>query len=306
MAPFRRTPTDREPSAFAPDGIVVLGMHRSGSSSLVNLLCHLGLMGPHDPMDSKPDNPEGFGESLGITHLDDLLLYELGGAWQCPPLAATLDFDDPEWIERGRSAFTTAFGARREATGWVLKDPRVSLLLPFWRRVLGRDRLRVLCAFRSPEQVVASLASDRRGSSQITNSSLAIANWERYNRSMLLHLNSDDVVLFADFDRVLHDEEYQTDFARALAGFIAPLVSLTPQQIAHGLHERMDWGKTTARQEPGPLSPERAALRDLLEGTREDLTRRPGPIGPEDPSSESLFIEHRQCEDPKSCHHISG
>lgn len=285
---------------------MVLGMHRSGTSSVVNLLSHLGLHGPQDPMNPKPDNPEGFGESLGITHLDDLLLYRLGGAWQCPPPSSALDFDDPDWIERGRAAFTTSFGGRDEARGWVLKDPRISLLLPFWRRVLGRERLRILCVFRSPEQVVASLASERRGSSQMTNEVLAMANWERYNRSMLEQLGPDDTVLFADFDRLLHDEEYRQAFAPAAAAFLSPVMETSPASVAVGLEERLSWGKTTSRTSPGVLSPEREALRWTLDRTRTHLDGTPGAVGPEDPSTEELFLEHRQCEDPKTCHHVSG
>lgn len=306
MKIFSRRSGDPDPEAFAPEGIIVLGMHRSGTSSIVNLLSHLGLIGPRDAMNPKPDNPEGFGESLGVTHLDDLLLYRLGGAWQCPPLSESLDFDDPTWIERGQDAFTTAFGARADATGWVLKDPRISLLLPFWRRVLGRRHLRVLCVFRSPEQVVASLASERRGSSQMTNAALALANWERYNRAMLEHLSEDDTILFADFDRLLHDEDYRDAFAPALSAFIAPIIKASPSKVVRGLDHRLSWGKTTARQQPGHLSAERDGLRSVLEDTRHHLGERPRTLGSEDPSTEALFIEHRRCEDPKTCHHVTG
>jgi hypothetical protein len=303
---FRRSTVDQHQAAFAPEGIVVLGMHRSGTSSIVNLLSHLGFKGPMDPMKPKPDNPEGFGESLGITRLDDLLLYRLGGAWQCPPLSASLEFDDPDWIERGRAAFTTAFGSRNEAHGWVLKDPRISLLLPFWRRVLGPRPLRILCVFRPPEQVVASLASDRRGSSQMTNEALAIANWERYNRAMLEHLEPDDIILFADFDRLLHDEDYRGTFAPALSRFLSPVSPVTASRAAEALEERISWGKTTSRQVPGPLSPERAALRAALEETRLHLDTPPSSLALEDPDTEALLIEHRRCEDPKTCHHVWG
>ena len=46
--------------------ILVLGMHRSGTSALTTALGHLGAVLPRDPMPASADNPGGYQESRAI------------------------------------------------------------------------------------------------------------------------------------------------------------------------------------------------------------------------------------------------
>ena len=64
--------------------IVVLGMHRSGTSALSRLLTFHGFSQPNDLMPPKKDNPKGFWESVGCQILNDTILASLGGAWDDP------------------------------------------------------------------------------------------------------------------------------------------------------------------------------------------------------------------------------
>ncbi len=273
---------------------------------MVHLLKALGLSGPLDPMNPKPDNPDGFGESLAIVDFDDTLLFDRGGSWQCPPEERFVNETDPHWVNLGRTAFSKAFGENEVAAGWMLKDPRVSLVVPVWRRILNRKNLRVLCCFRSPEQVVHSMASERRGSSQITREELSLANWERYNRSIIDSLLPDDTVLFADFERLLTDDTYRNRFAKDLATFLRPLVKTDARAARQAITEKLHWGKTTARGVPMTLSPERSDLHRVLEEAAEYSSRIPPLLGPEDPATEILLAEHRRCEDKTCCPHVSS
>ena len=273
---------------------------------MAHLLGALGLNGPLDSMNPKLDNPDGFGESLGVVDIDDSLLFDRGGSWQCPPEEQLLDESDPHWIRQGRDAFITAFGEGTNARGWVLKDPRMCLLLSFWRRVLNRKHLRILCCFRSPEQVVDSMASKRRGISQLINTELSLANWERYNRSIVDSLQPDDTVLFADFERLLTDNAYQNEFASDLSRFLRPLVKTNARAVHKAITENLHWGKTTARRVPITLSPERSHLHRILEETAKQPSLIPPLRGPEDPATEILFAEHRRCRDKTSCSHVTG
>ena len=62
-------------------GILVLGMHRSGTSAVAGMLGDLGCRLPSDLMEASPMNPKGFSESTSISMLDDELMERLGSSW---------------------------------------------------------------------------------------------------------------------------------------------------------------------------------------------------------------------------------
>jgi GT2 family glycosyltransferase len=162
--------------------VLVVGMHRSGTSATTGVLRLLGLAMPraHDLMPAAHDNAQGHLESRMLSAFDDKLLADAGGSWQRPPVLA------PGWhrqaaIESSRLAapgvFEAAFGTVEGPVAW--KDPRASLLLEFWRDVLDRPLVAILSC-RDPLEVAASLEA-RDGIAAATG----IALWERYQRSAL-------------------------------------------------------------------------------------------------------------------------
>jgi len=142
--------------------VCVTGMHRSGTSIVAGALPFLGveLGDPARMLKPGADNPKGYFEIQGVVQLDDELLAQLGGAWDQPPVL------DPGWERaaalepfRARAAgvLDDAFGpapARAPLIAW--KDPRLSLLLPFWRTVAPIETTVVVV--RDPVEVAASLA----------------------------------------------------------------------------------------------------------------------------------------------------
>jgi hypothetical protein len=110
--------------------------------------------------------------------LDDEVLAQLGGAWDQPPVL------DPGWEHaaelepfRARAAviLDDTFGpeaGRPAVIAW--KDPRLSLLLPFWRTVTPIATTVVVV--RDPVEVVASLAVRRYA----VDAAQAASLWLRY------------------------------------------------------------------------------------------------------------------------------
>jgi GT2 family glycosyltransferase len=140
--------------------ILVLGMHRSGTSAITRVLSLLGADLPSNLMPAaEGDNEAGFWESLGVYHLNDEILASVGSSW-----------DDwrrfnPDWF---RSAVRNPFKARgleileQDFPGsslFVLKDPRFCRLLPFWLEVLHEFHVEPACVLpiRNPLDVAASL-----------------------------------------------------------------------------------------------------------------------------------------------------
>lgn len=138
---------------------VVLGMHRSGTSSVAGALTLLGAAAPRTLMQAAADNPTGFWESEKITEFNDEVLHAAGSSW--------LDWGalDPavfsgEHAEHFHSAsrwlIRTEF---RGAETIVLKDPRICRAYPFWREALldsGYAPM-VVSPLRPPIEVAESL-----------------------------------------------------------------------------------------------------------------------------------------------------
>ena len=187
--------------------VCVTGMHRSGTSFIAGALQFLGvdLGAPDRHMRPGPDNPKGYFEVQAIMQLNDELLAHLGGAWDEPPVL------DPGWElgaglapfrDRADAILADTFGPPDEWPARIAwKDPRLSLLMPFWRTVTEISA--TIVVVRDPVEVVASLGA--RGYS--VGPSQAAGLWLRYlfaasadNPGRLLVRHSD---IFDDLSRTV-------------------------------------------------------------------------------------------------------
>jgi glycosyltransferase involved in cell wall biosynthesis len=132
-------------------------MHRSGTSLTAGLLRLLGAdLGPQDgllPPDDR-DNPRGYWERLEVMDLNNELLARLSGSsWAPPPLPAGWE-SSPE-LDDVRDRARSVLDGFDPSRVWVVKDPRLSLTLPFWLPLV--DKSAALVCVRSPRDVAASL-----------------------------------------------------------------------------------------------------------------------------------------------------
>src|ERR1700691_3358495 len=138
-------------------GVLVLGMHRSGTSALAGALEAMGFdVGPdEDVMPADDGNPEGYFELLSVVRANDELLAQFGGRWDSPP-----DLESDWTTSDAALGFVDAarelLGGLCEDDHYLLKDPRISLLLPLWRQVTN-DRDCAVVVVRDPLEVSASL-----------------------------------------------------------------------------------------------------------------------------------------------------
>ena len=114
--------------------IVVLGMHRSGTSVLTRGLQGLGVHLGDDFVDTQPDNPTGYWENKGIVDLNERLLDVFGLNWESISL-----IHDAQWKGSEVQALRTEAAAYLQTHFlrhplWGFKDPRTIRLLPFWRQ----------------------------------------------------------------------------------------------------------------------------------------------------------------------------
>lgn len=140
--------------------LVVLGMHRSGTSAIARCLNLLGAgIGEH-LIPANWGNERGFWEDEAVVEADRALLESQGLTWHDPrPLPAGWERSESAGAVRGRVVDIVRHEAERNRL-WVVKDPRMSRLLPAWQSVfreVGCEPCYVL-ALRSPAEVAASQA----------------------------------------------------------------------------------------------------------------------------------------------------
>ncbi len=148
------------PARLANRAVLVLGMHRSGTSALSGALALLGLDAGRDLAPADPAiNARGYWEHSGIVCIHNALLDELGSSWEdCRPL--------PEgWSSLpGVAPFRAALIAQlrrdfADSPFWLLKDPRLCRLLPLWLCILAELDCRpaFVLNIRHPLEVAQSL-----------------------------------------------------------------------------------------------------------------------------------------------------
>ncbi len=148
-----------EDPKLAKTALIVLGMHRSGTSALAGVVGHLGAALPQDLMAGTEMNAKGFFESNRIMKLNDSLLDAAGTTWWDPRRFPDdwLDSDAAEpFLAEAVDTLALDYG---EAPVFVMKDPRVCRLMPFWRKALTRFGARplVIHTHRPPLDVAPSL-----------------------------------------------------------------------------------------------------------------------------------------------------
>jgi hypothetical protein len=139
--------------------VVVLGMHRSGTSSAAGTFVRLGAAAPRHLIAPNPGNERGFWESRVIVDLNDAILAAGGSDWRDwrrfnPERIDGLEADGLR--TRAKAALAEEFG---DAGLAVMKDPRMCRLMPFWGPVFEEARwsVRALLPIRSPLEVAWSL-----------------------------------------------------------------------------------------------------------------------------------------------------
>src|SRR5262245_40061722 len=139
--------------AAAVRPVCVVGMHRSGTSLVTQLLHSCGLYLGHDDdlMPPGPDNAAGFWENTKFVGINDEVLNALGGGWDCPPPPPD-NWTTDRRLQRRASVLLRQFLGRGP---WGWKDPRTSLTLPFWKGCCPNSR-EVVC-LRNPLEVALSL-----------------------------------------------------------------------------------------------------------------------------------------------------
>lgn len=140
--------------------VVVLGMHRSGTSAITRGLKVLGVdLGDNLLPAESGNNEKGFFEDATITAYNEELLADLGHSWDSLLPIRREELDSPVAQNHKARALEHLREKLSEIKCFGVKDPRMSRLLPFWQEIFAELGLQVsyVIAFRNPINVAHSL-----------------------------------------------------------------------------------------------------------------------------------------------------
>ena len=252
--------------------LVVLGMHRSGTSAVTGALAAMGASAgdPASLLDASPGNPRGYFERRDVVAANESMLARRVRE----QLGDELDdgaFDDPgtldgfAWLlgaflpaDTGRQAGTGAVSdpaaclraLRREAPeapALLLKDPRLCLTLPAWRP--AASQWLVVLALREPAAVARSLAK-RNG----LRADTADALWRAHLRGALMHSRGLPRVAI-DYDRLLAEPATTLD---EVAGFLRGNAVALPADATERAAATIDPALRRSAGQDGPAHDEGA------------------------------------------------
>jgi glycosyltransferase involved in cell wall biosynthesis len=152
------------PSEESSRVIVVLGMHRGGTSIVARALNLLGIELGDDLLSAAPDNPTGYWESRTVLTINEAVLTTFGMTWDSVIPIDPNNWELPKIKELQLDALDKLRKKFRNARLWGFKDPRTARLLPFWQRVFRHLNVTetYVIALRNPLNVVKSLAAPDR------------------------------------------------------------------------------------------------------------------------------------------------
>jgi hypothetical protein len=195
--------------------ICIIGMHRSGTSMVAQLLHQARLfLGSADQLlRADSSNQDGHFEHLGFLKINGALLRHFGGSWEFPP-----DLE-PGWetyasLAELRSSARALLETFSGKLPWGWKEPRTTILLPFWRSVI--PNLRFVICVRSPLEVAKSLA--KRNKIPIER---GVFLWNRYMRAAIQDTESCPRI-FAYYEDFFTDAVSEANRLISFCGLQAP------------------------------------------------------------------------------------
>ena len=183
------------------DVVVVLGMHRSGTSALAKALELFGVDLGQNLMAASEHNPKGYFEDNELVEINNRIYAKASSNWSSIQFLEPANLLGPRFEKEQKEA--REFLERKLAQGNPigLKDPRLCRTLPLWEKIFVEMgiRVRYLMPFRNPFEIAASL---QKRDGMTTDYGLTL--WGSYQTDALRHTEGKSR-LFVGFHQLLEN-----------------------------------------------------------------------------------------------------
>lgn len=213
--------------------IIVLGIHRSGTSLIANLIEGMGVWfaRENEAMEAKEDNPLGFWERQDIVDLNDRMLKSVGLNWYS--LSEGLqEIQITQLKEQFSQPILEIINKLEEHGVWMIKDPRLCLTWPVWQAFLNKPK--IVTIVRHPLAVARSLYK-RDGMPVL----VGLALWVRQMQA-LAHAASEQDAIHIVHEHFLQDPvKTSIRLTQDLISYSPGLHQLTEEEISHRFDPRL-------------------------------------------------------------------
>ena len=157
--------------------ILILGMHRSGTSALTRVLNLCGVdLGSRLMPPAEGNNELGFWEHVEAVNIHERALTQLGRHWSDARRMPAGWLESPAALAAADSIAALVRDEFADSPLWAVKDPRACRFVPLWKKALEAIgvEVKLLFVLRHPGEVSASLA--RRDGMSEAESELLLLN----------------------------------------------------------------------------------------------------------------------------------
>ncbi len=140
--------------------VIVIGMHRCGTSAITRGLQILGVNLGNKLMDGvEGENEKGFWEDLDFYEFNNEMLNSLESEWHYLTFISKKQCEELKNNGYFQRAVNLIKSKTNDYSVYGIKDPRMAKLLPFWKEVFDHCRIEAsyIVAFRHPLSVAKSL-----------------------------------------------------------------------------------------------------------------------------------------------------
>jgi len=156
-------------------------MHRSGTSAIAKGIVELGAHPGNNLLPANEENPKGYWEDVNIVNLNEKILKNFNMRWHSldNPMInrfeTLLPLYEEKYLEEALEIINNNF---KSSNTILIKDPRISILLPFWQKVfkIANAEVKYVLAVRNPLETSKSLL--KRNKMDIDK---GIKLWSYYN-----------------------------------------------------------------------------------------------------------------------------
>ncbi len=243
--------------------IIVLGMHRAGTSAITRLINLMGAyLGPEEQfLPATSDNPKGYWERIDVLQLHEWLLEKLHADWH---LVSTVDLHriDPalreSFTQRARKILQGLEGYRP----WVMKDPRLCLLLPLWLPLLEAP----ICVHVVRHPLATARSLEKRDGFPLH---FGAALWEHYAAQSIL-VSSELPRFSVCYERLMEQPIATTQalYENLRSHGVQALHLPTDREIHAFLKGDLQHHRVSAESEAQWLTPQQAHLWTVLRDSR--------------------------------------